>query len=208
MEGLQKIPAGRGINQDSTELSLLTQIGLKSVYSGTTTFEVPDGEVQDKIFYFHLCFRGGNRNGFKYKAEVTSARRSANANTYHWVNRGFINDESFIYFEEDLDYNAQFTGSVMSVGDLEVMTREVYPTRDDQGSMWGMKALPAESDLTLDDQTNYIVRYGIKFNQNTHGTYAEGVKVGRLNIQLEVMQAGEFSAKAENASSPHFLNVT
>ena len=208
VEGLQKIPAGRGINQDSTELSLLTQIGLKSVYSGTTTFEVPDGEVQDKIFYFHLCFRGGNRNGFKYKAEVTSARRSANANTYHWVNRGFINDESFIYFEEDLDYNAQFTGSVMSVGDLEVMTREVYPTRDDQGSMWGMKALPAESDLTLDDQTNYIVRYGIKFNQNTHGTYAEGVKVGRLNIQLEVMQAGEFSAKAENASSPHFLNVT
>ena len=148
-------------------------------------------------------------NGFKYKAEIGSSRFSTANNATHWVNTGFVTDESFAYFENDLDYYTgnQHMGIVNSVGDIETVSREVYPTRDDSGSLWGMKALPEDSDLTVDNQTNYIVRYGMRFSKGfLYGSapQANAEKEGRLYIQLEVMHAGHHSW---GVLAPHFINV-
>ena len=147
-------------------------------------------------------------NGFKYKAEIGSSRFSTANNSTHWLNTGFATDESFAYFEDDLDFynNNQHMGTVESVGKIEIVSREVYPTRDDSGDLWGMKALPGDSDLTIDNQTNYIVRYGIRFSDNVlHGvTTPNADKEARLHIQLEFMQAGAYGS---GVIAPHFINV-
>ena len=200
---------GTSYNQNDTELKSLDWIGHKSTYYGVCRFDLTDPDPSDQLYYFHLVFRGAG-TGIKYKVEIASTRKSNSANNVHNLNSGYLTDESFAYFEDDLDYfgHTQFLGSMESVGDLEIVERKIYPTRESDGPIWGMAALPDSSDLTADNQANYIVRYAIKFNRTIQPNDQASIsseQEGTLKVQLEVMTAGESNGTLPN--NPHFMHV-
>ena len=214
--GRLKNAVGESVNQDGTELKLLSQMGHKTTYYGHVDFDLTDEDPSDDIYFFHLAFRSegeGNLNGFKYKAEIGSSRKSTMDNQLHFVNTGFASDESFVYFEDDLDFftNSQHIGTLESIGEIEIVSRVVYPTQEAApagytGSWkWGMAGLPEHSDLSLDNQKNYVVRYGVRLSSLIEGGLGvSSEKEGRLHIQLEVMSAGEYH---KGVLAPHFMHI-
>jgi surface protein len=210
---------GVSYNQNDTEMGMITRLGDKYSFAHKIRFDFTDQDPTDQIYYFHLVFR--NLAGFKYKAEIAASRISNINNTIRNINMGCASDESYIYWEDDMDFTGRSEGVIQSFGDMEIVSTEAYVT-DESGPMWGMNSFPA-AGLSSGGAggANFIVRYGVSFNKALQGgdiNIPDNWEEGALSINVEMLHVAQgfydpngnfkFGSDAMSIANPHFTQVS
>ena len=192
LNGRVVTPSGTGLNNQSTEMTKLMQIGCTGHFEKTVVFTRGTGAPTK---YLHFGIRSSGANHYKlkiicdrYTTQGTSGQRDM----------GVITDEGYVYWETDGDYsNLDYPGQTSSLGQIEMVSKTTYLVQDKGETYNGL-----ENTSGTPDNNNYhfqVVRIGIKFN----GATSDGsTGMQQLQVVAEITRAA-----TDNMESPHLLLV-